>query len=255
MPADPMDTPTIVKVGDGFHVRQAVDTIAWMDLGDGALVVDALEQAHLEREVFEAIRSTLGDVPVRYVLNTHTHGDHTALNAAFQRRFGAEIVNARTRRIPPEGVWLEGPRRRVQMLPMGGCHTAEDCVVWGPDDQALFVGDLFGWGLIPSGGLDGRMAKLLLDTYGRLIEFGAGVVVPGHGPVCTTAELERWTEYFRWLVEQVREACAAGKSDREILRDVAPPADMADWWRFLQWKHADSLSKVLHAVRRGPLSV
>lgn len=252
MPADPTDTPKIEKVGEGFFVRVALDNIAWIDLGGYALVVDALEQPQLEKEIFEAIASTLGDLPVRYLLNTHTHGDHVALNAAFQRRFGTEIVNQRTARIPPEGRWFEGPRRRVQMLPLPGCHTREDCVVWVPHDKALCVGDIFGWGLINlSSGLDDDTARLLVDTHARMIEFGADVVIPGHGPLCTTAELRRWVEYFRWLGREVSRACAEGKSDRQILRQLSPPEDMNHWWRLLQWKHEDSLRKVLSAVRGG----
>jgi glyoxylase-like metal-dependent hydrolase (beta-lactamase superfamily II) len=239
-------------VGDGFYVRQAVDNIAWIDLGDCGLVVDALEQPELEGEVFRAIASTLGEKPVRYLLNTHTHYDHVALNRAFQRRWGTEIVNQSTSRIGRDGRWFQGPRRKVQMLPMPGCHTDEDCVVWVPEDRALFVGDIFGWGLIPlSAGLNARTARLLVDTHQRLIAFDAAVVIPGHGPVCSTAELRRWVEYFRWLHEQVSRACQAGKSDSQIAREVAPPADMQTWWRFLLWKHEDSLGKVIQAVRGG----
>jgi cyclase len=252
MATDPADTPKMVTVGEGFHVRQAVDNIAWIDLGEYALVVDALEQPELEKEVFAAIRSTLGEQPVRYLLNTHTHGDHTALNAAFQRRFGTEIVNLRTGRIPPEGRWFEGPRRRVLMLPLPGCHTGEDCVVWVPQDKALFVGDIFGWGLINlSRPLNDETARLLTDTYGRMIEFEAAVVIPGHGPLCTTAELKRFVEYLHWLAWQVAQARAAGSSDAQIMQETAPPEDMKTWWRFLAWKHEDSLGKVLRAARQG----
>jgi len=254
MPTDPAETPTIVTVSEGFHVRQAVDNIAWIDLGDHALAVDALEQRELAQEVFDAISTTLGDKPVRWMLNTHTHYDHTALNDAFKRRYKTEIVNQHTHPLPPEGRWFEGPRRRVLMLPMGGCHTAEDCIVWVPDDSAVFVGDIFGWGLIPlSGPLDAGSAKLLLDTYARLIEYDAAVVIPGHGPVCTTAELKRWVEYFQWLQDCVLAALAQGKSDAEIRQAAPPPEDMHTWWRFLQWKHEDSLSKVMSAGRRGAL--
>ena len=44
MTTDPAETPTIVTVGEGFYVRQAVDNIAWIDLGEYAIVIDALEQ-------------------------------------------------------------------------------------------------------------------------------------------------------------------------------------------------------------------
>ncbi|MHC4983049.1 MAG: MBL fold metallo-hydrolase [Planctomycetota bacterium] len=254
MKSDPAETPQILNVADGFYVRQAVDNIAWIDLGEFAVVVDALEQRHLKGEVFDAIRSTLGEKPVRFVLNTHTHYDHTALNDAFRREFGSEIVNQRTSKISPEGRHFQGSLRKALMFPAPGCHTAEDCCVWVEADKALFVGDIFGWGLIPlSAELRDDSARLLLDTYARLIDFDAAVVIPGHGPVCTSAELERWVEYFQWLLEQVSESVASGKSDRDIISQTAPPEDMTGWWRFLQWKHEDSLGKVLKAVRRGRL--
>ena len=254
MTADPMETPTIFPLAEGFCVRQAVDVIAWIDLGDGGLVVDALEQAHLEEEVFAAIAETLGDKPVKYVLNTHPHGDHTALNAAFGRRWGAEIVSQRSAAITPEGRWFEGPKRRVLFWATPGCHTPDDCCAWVEPDKALFVGDIFGWGLIPLGGaLTAESFAHLERTYEALIARGAETVIPGHGPVCDTATLQRQLDYYRWLVEQVSPAVAAGKDDTEIVEQVAPPADMHGWWRFLQWKHDDSLAKVIRAVRGGEL--
>jgi glyoxylase-like metal-dependent hydrolase (beta-lactamase superfamily II) len=223
-------------------------------MGDYILVVDALEDAPLEGEVMAAIAETVGDKPVRYVLNTHTHYDHVSLNGAFVDRFGAEIVNQRTTTIDPAGRVFESPGRKVCMIPMPGCHTREDCVIWAPDDRVLFAGDIFGWGLIPSGGLlNAELRGLLRNTYQRLIDFDAEIVVPGHGPVCGAAELVRWVEYFDWLLETVGGMAAAGKSDGDIKATVTPPDDMLGWWRFVAWKHADALSKVLTSARRGAL--
>jgi len=253
VPTDP-DAPKLITVADGFHVRQEVDNMGWIDLGDCVLVVDALEQGRLEGEVFEAISSTMADKPVRYVLNTHTHYDHTALNAAFEKRCGAEIVNQRDNPVPPDGRWFEGPRRRVQMLPMPGAHTPEDCIVLIPDDNAVFVGDIFGWGLIPLiAPLRDDTAALVLDIYRRLIDVDAAVVIPGHGPLCTTEELKRWAGYFGWLTRQTSDACAAGKAEAEIRHLLPPPDDMGTWWRFLDWKHEDSVEKVIKAVCGGAL--
>ncbi|KKL16898.1 hypothetical protein LCGC14_2490950, partial [marine sediment metagenome] len=166
-----------------------------------------------------------------------------------------KIVNQRTDPIAPEGRWLEGTRRRAQVLHMPGCHTPDDLVVWVPDDKALLVGDIFGWGLIPlTRVLNEESAGLLVDTHNRLIELGAETVIPGHGPLCTSAELRRWLDYFHWLRGTIAAACAAGKTDAQIVEETAPPEDMATWWRFLLWKHADSVNKVLRAVRSGALS-
>jgi len=249
---DPAEVPKIIEVADGFCVRQEIDNIVWIDMGEFGLVVDALERPELKDEVFAAIRATLGDKPLRYVLNTHTHYDHVALNAAFEREFGAEIVNEDTRPAGPDGLWFEGSRRRLYWLHLPGCHTPEDCVAWVPADRALLVGDIFGWGLIPlTRNLQADTAGLLLDTYQRLIDFDPAVVIPGHGPLGTKQTLQRWVEYFQWLGRRCAEECASGRSDEEILAALAPPEDMETWWRFLLWKHEDSLAKVLKAVRKG----
>ncbi len=254
MTPESADTPKIITIADGFHVRQAVDNMAWIDLGDYAIVVDALEQPELETEVLEAIASALPGRGVRYVLNTHTHYDHVALNDALVRRHGAEVVDNARGGIPLEGRWFEGSRRKVLMLPLPSCHTEEDCIVWAPQDRVLLVGDIFGWGLIPlSCELRTETAQMLVDAYSRLTAFDAAVVVPGHGPLATTADLKRWVDYLHWLVAEVRRACQAGLDDKTILRQTDPPEDMRTWWRFLAWKHSDSLTKVLRAIRRGKL--
>lgn len=240
------DTPTLERLGGGVFVRQEIDNIGWVLLGDEVLVVDALERPELEEEVFRLIRDTAGDRKVRYVLNTHTHYDHVALNGAFQSRHGARIVNASTTEIPDAGLSFGSKAHAVTMLPMPGCHTDSDCVVWMDRGRVLFVGDIFGWGLIPTGrALTAEVREHLVTTYERLIDMEPEHVVPGHGPLCTARELRRWVEYFHWLVEEVREREGDGHID--------PPDDMAGWWRFLQWKHDDSVKKVCAAYSHGLL--
>jgi glyoxylase-like metal-dependent hydrolase (beta-lactamase superfamily II) len=249
---DAAEIPKIIAIAPGFCVRQEIDNIAWIDMGKYGIVVDALERPELEGEVFGAIRATLGDKPVRFVLNTHTHYDHVALNGAFAREFGSEIINAQTATIPAAGRRFEGAGRSVTMLPMPGCHTEEDCVVWVQPEGALFTGDIFGWGCIPLVvNLRADTAKVLEDTYTRMVAMAPAVVIPGHGPLCTKRELERWLEYFAWLKREVLQAAGAGKSDAEIIAQVGPPEDMKPWWRFLKWKHADALAKMIKAVRKG----
>lgn len=249
------DTPRILEPVPGIWVRQEVDNIAWIDLGDDLLVVDSLEHAELEDEVLQMIASTTGDKPVRTVVNTHTHYDHTALNDAFVRRFDAQIVNARTRKLPADGLFLGSSKREAIVRPMGGCHTDEDCIVHLPGDSVLFVGDIFGWGLIPwDRPLTQAKADHIIEVYEQLIALNAATVVAGHGPLCTTAELQRWVRYFTELMETVRAARGNGASRQDIREGAIPaPTDMADWWRFLAWKHEDSVKKVSQAVVRGGL--
>jgi cyclase len=250
----PADEPKIITLAEGIHVRQAIDNMGWIDMGGHAVVVDALEHAELEDEVFEAISATLGDVPIRTVLNTHSHYDHIALNPAFQQRCGAEIVAVPTTHVPADGLWFEGTKRRLQFLHMPGCHTDEDCVAWLPEDGVLFAGDLFGWGVVPLvANLRSELFDRLVALYERLIALGPRTIVGGHGPLFTAEVLRRFVDYLHWLREGIVVACRAGWSDGRIVASHPPPDDMRDWWRFVAWKHADTVRKVLKAARRGVL--
>ncbi len=248
------DPPKIITVADGLTIRQEIDNMGWMDMGDYGLAVDALEKAHLEAEVFDAIDKTLGEKPIRFLLNTHTHYDHIALNNAFIKRWDTTVVNMENADIPMEGRWFEGTSRRAQMIPLPGCHTATDCLIWLPEDRTLFAGDLFGWGLIPlSGPLTDETARDLLAVYSRMIDFDASTVVPGHGPLCDTGTLRRWVRYFQDLRRQVGALLGDGVSADRIRSDITPPEDMCDWWRFCAWKHEDSLNKMIESLASGRL--
>lgn len=247
-----VETPSILELGDRLFVRQAVDNMGWMDVGGWILVVDALEHPEAGDEVLRAIRETVGEgLPIRFVLNTHTHGDHTALNPMFEA-LGAQVVNLRNTTIPEEGRWFEGVTRRVRMFPVPGCHTPQDCAVWLPDDEVLFVGDLFGWGLVPyDGNLRSETFHRIVCTYERLIRLNAKRIVPGHGPLMTTHELKRCLEYFRHVTERCWDLACEAMSVEDIRGAIEPPEDMRDWWRFTEWKHDDSVKKIAKAVVNG----
>jgi cyclase len=255
MDAAAVDRPKLLCPVPGCFVRQEVDNISWVDMGPYLLVIDALERPELTREVLAAIEHTAPGKPIRAVINTHTHHDHVALNEVFRRRFGAQIVNAETHVIPPAGLtWTEGARR-LEVHAAPGCHTDEDLFVWLPAERLLFVGDIFGWGLIPwDHCLDRTRFSLIVSTYCRLAELEPAVVVPGHGPLCTAAELRRWVEYITALLDEVRRLCHEDSAGRLVdTGSLAPPDNMRHWWRFAKWKHADSVSKLVHAVTHGRL--
>ena len=251
-------TPVLAQPSPGVVVRVAVDVMGWADMGSWTLVVDALEQPELAPEVLrEMADSTGGGKPPRIVLNTHLHADHTALNPAFQRQFAAEIVSARSAPLPSAGRTFTGDNGRlVQFIPMPGCHTDDDCIVWLPGDRVLFTGDIFNWGIIPwDRPLTAEKFGLLKETYRRLIAFAAATVAAGHGPLATGAELRRQLAYYEWLPGVVRDALDHGHDENAIVNGnaIPPPQDMCHWWRFTMWKHRDSLKKVCRAIRLGRL--
>ena len=247
------DVPKLLEICSGVWVRQEIDNIAWVDMGEYVIVIDALENRGDSKSVHEMLLQTIGDKPVRYVLNTHTHHDHMALNKWFEKEYGAEIINFANKAIDPDGLHFEGTRRLV-MRHFPGCHTRDDCIIHLPDDRILFVGDIFGWGLIPwDGHFDESIRLHLIHSYDCLIGLNAKHVVPGHGPLLTTGELRRWLDYFNWVVRAVKEAVNNGHSEEDLCRNLEAPVDMKNWWRFMKWKHKDTLLKVMYAVRHKRL--
>ena len=66
--------------------------------------------------------------------------------------------------------------------------------------------------------------------------------------------LQRFVENYHRLKEQIADACAEGRSDEAILDGIEPPEEMRSRWRFVEWKHRDTVRKLLTAARRGSLS-
>ena len=240
------ESPEIINVAEGIYVRQAVDNMSWIDLGGEAVIIDTLEHVELESEVAASIKSTIGHIPVRWILNTHTHFDHVALNSAFRKRYLAEIINGNSSSLTDDGLWLEGLNRHILMKPLESGHSDTDCLIWIPEDKVLFTGDVFGWGMIPLiRPLNRSSADILMGAYETLIAFDANVIVPGHGKLCSTAELQRFVTYFHDLVNYAHRNPEAETID--------PPQDMLHWWRFTDWKHENSVQRVLRAVKSGEL--
>jgi glyoxylase-like metal-dependent hydrolase (beta-lactamase superfamily II) len=242
------------QIAEDVWVRQAVDNCTWAVLGDGVVIVDALEEPELADEVLQRIQETAGK-PVSALVITHWHGDHTACNAAF-RRAGARIIAqqeaARRRRNGPDISFatkheLRGDDRRVELRHVGGVHTPEDTCVHFPWAKVLCVGDLFGWGLIPAERLTPASSSRLLPVMQRLISYEAETVVPGHGPTATTEHLRRWVDYFLWLSDEVAARRKQGEDADAIKRALPIPDDMRDWWR-IDWKHPHNIEQIAHSL-------
>ena len=202
-----------------------------MVTGDGVVVVDALGSPALATELLAAI-ARITPQPVRQVVVTHFHADHiyglqvfkaagavitaqrdgqvylnsdaAALRLQASRVELAPWIDEHTRLVPADR-WISQPTRFTlggvdfELLPAGPAHTAEDLVVVLPQQRVLLAGDLVFRGRIPFVGLadSGRWIAAL----DRLINFDAQVIVPGHGPVSTSAraDLQLTRDYLQHL--------------------------------------------------------
>jgi glyoxylase-like metal-dependent hydrolase (beta-lactamase superfamily II) len=173
------------EVGPGVWVRVAVDNIAWCDLGEWAVVIDALEEPDQADVVRDLIRETTGK-ELKYVVNTHWDLDHIACNPQWKRE-GATVIahkscaEAADRDAGRPDIWFDERAalrgqddKAIEMLWQGGTHTPWDTVLYFPHAQVLHIADLFAWGLIPCKPTPAKATRLR-EVYDRLVKYDAQV--------------------------------------------------------------------------------
>lgn len=219
---------------------------------DQVLLVDTAATAARSFALRDAIAS-LTDAPVRTLVNTHHHGDHTHGNFVFAdtaRIIGHELCPDEIRaqghmleQLWPAVEWgeikltvptetfessaaldIEGVDARLVHIP--AAHTTNDTVVWLPAQRVLFSGDLIFSGGTPfvlMGSLSGSLAAL-----GMLRAFDPLVIVPGHGPVTDAGAIDATEQYLTWLTRIAADAYARGRSPLEAAReaDLSPFAHL-----------------------------
>ena len=194
---------------------------------DGVSAIDACSTERRTRAFLTAI-SGVTRAPVRTLVNTHHHPDHTAGNGLFTRRPSSPTSgagrNARCSGLPHNsGVWTDtdygdleltlpfltfadrltlwADDLRCELLFAGGpAHTTNDIVVWIPERSVLFCGDLLFNGGTPfllSGSVLGAID--VLENFLRPL--GARTIVPGHGPVGGPELIEPVLGYLRFIAD------------------------------------------------------
>jgi glyoxylase-like metal-dependent hydrolase (beta-lactamase superfamily II) len=215
---------------------------------DGNIVVDD-QFAPLTDKIVAAVASVDPD-PVRFVINTHWHFDHTGGNENFGKR-GAVILahdNVRARmsteqflaalnqKVPPspkdalpvvtfaQGVTLHLNADTLHVRHVANAHTDSDSLVHWTKANVLHMGDtFFHRGSFPfidlssGGSIDGLIAAI---DHGLQMSNPGTRIIPGHGPVATRAEL---TAYRDMLVD-IRGKVAAGIKSRRTLAQIKASA-------------------------------
>lgn len=222
---------------------------------DGIVIVDD-QYAPLAPKIKAALAS-ITDRPVRFVLNTHYHGDHTGGNEFFGetapivahenvRTRLADGVPARKIQPAPEGalpvitfndrlsIHLNGEEVRAMHIPSG--HTDGDSVIFFKGSNVVHLGDLFFNGLFPYIDLDsgGSVPGVIAGIEALLPKIaGDTKIIPGHGPLASKSDLEAALAMLRETSTMVRAALAAGKT-AEQMKEEKILAKWDSWaWGFI----------------------
>lgn len=207
-------TPNLyVIIGNGGNV-------AVFPTSEGVILVDD-KFAQDGPEILAKVK-TVSDKAIRYVLNTHQHGDHTGGNEALlaasaeiiiQKNARANMVTGKQPGLPritysdETQVFLGGTE--VDARHLGRGHTNGDAIVFFPSERAIHTGDLFVNGSTPFIDMaNGGSIKEWDETIGKVLKYDFDVVIPGHGPISKKADLVKWMQTLATLRSRIKTACA-----------------------------------------------
>jgi len=246
----------ITKVTDRFYILEGRGydlcegwpctpdgTIGILTGDDGVLMVDD-KYAPLSGKIMTAIKSISGQ-PVRFLVNTHVHGDHTQGNENFGK-LGATIVAREPVRerllkgqlystgplFPPAppvalpkitfdgGLTLHIDGDEVELVPIPRAHTDGDIIVRFRTAGVIMTGDVYRSIQYPNiDRVDGGTLDGLLDGLSKIIAMaGADTkIVPGHGPIVDRAAVIRHRDMILAVRSRVLQMIQQGKTVDEVL--------------------------------------
>lgn len=204
---------------------------------DGTVMIDD-QFAPLSEKIMGALKK-LGSENVRFLVNTHFHGDHTGGNANFEQQ-GAVILahdNVRKRlkedEKNPEGkglpiitfdkdITLHLNNNDILVTHVHNAHTDSDAMVYFPQDNVLHTGDTFFNGMFPyidlkSGG--SVAGDIEAGEKGLLLINKNTKIIPGHGKLANYQEYKDYLEMLKGIRDNVKKAIAAGKNREEVIKE------------------------------------
>jgi len=261
----------LVPAGDGVWAAIAKDgdpaaggNAGFVIGSDSVLVVDAFISPVAADELLGEIKKKTA-LPVKWLVNTHYHYDHSGGDAAFVRA-GASVVAHENERawvrtenlkffkeptaedkgrvshlVLPDITYRDGLTiwlgdRRVDVLARTG-HTGGDSVVVVPSTKTVFTGDLFWHNTLPNL-IDASTDSWITTLDGFLQSFPDSAYVPGHGEVGRALDVRMFRDYLTGLRLSVARAMSDGKSGQELVDSLLPALKA----KYGSWKWFDGFA-------------
>ena len=245
------------KITDTLYLLQGKGWNIGLSIGDdGPLMIDD-QFAPLSEKIMATV-ATLSDQSIRFVINTHWHGDHTGGNENLGKAGAIIVAHENVRVRMSKGQFMKAFNRHVNPAPeaalpvvtfpqsmtihwngdelaidhLSSAHTDGDAVIHFKKANVLHTGDLFFNGFYPfvdasSGGSFAGLLNALNSLAERIDD--ETVIIPGHGPLAKKADLLRYITMLETVQATIGDLIEQGQTKEEIIA-AKPTAEFdADW--------------------------
>ncbi len=217
---------------------------------DGIVVVDTLTSAKEAQRFISDIRKISGK-PIKYVINTHYHLDHTFGNSEFiklgaiiisqandskslQKNGEATLKNASVYGLTEkdmEGTKIAYPQlsfsdkleidlgdQKIELIYPGPSHTAGSILIYLPDKKILFSGDVLFTGYHPFIA-DGDI-KSWVKVLAYIMKMDVSTIIPGHGPISSKRDIADMKNYLIAFDKNARKLSAKSNDGERIFYEI-----------------------------------
>ena len=234
----------VVRITEHVYMLQGADGNIGVSVGDDGIVIIDDEFAPLAPKIKEALKA-ISNKPIKFIINTHYHGDHTGGNEIFGRE-GTIIAHDNVRKrlesgtktvlgdVPPArkgalpvvtfndraSLYVNGEEIRLVHLPHG--HTDGDTMVVFTESNVVHLGDDYFLGSFPfvdldnGGSLRGIIANLekIYPTLSNDVR-----IIPGHGGLGDKPALNEFINMLKGTVAIMNEAVQRGETLQDVLKN------------------------------------
>jgi cyclase len=271
---------TTTDLGDNVYMLEGQGGNITVAVAQNAIIMVDGQYAPLHDKIKAAV-ATISNLPVKYLINTHYHDDHTGGNEPFakdgvtivaqdnvKKRLAAGTTNGLTGdKTPPapQGALptdtytnfskVRLPGRVADLKHIPNAHTDGDTYVWFKTANVLATGDTFTNGRYPNidfangGNINGMIAAA--DAYLKLVNARTRIV-PGHGPLGDKAALMEYRTMLVAARERMEALVKKGNSEDEVLA-AKPFADLDGKWAPSELASKSFIRVVYHSLADKPV--
>jgi cyclase len=255
--------PGFHKIKDGiftFAPDQTTTTCSMVVTNDGVLMIDSCNNSLDSKKMLAAVKKVT-DKPIRFLVDTEVHNDHTwnhfvfsppavvvnAQGAAEGMKKGLDPKRAETlakqspevaevvknyKFIAPQieyrdRLTIQLGERTFEVIYLKNVHSEADSIIWLPKERVLFAGSAANVKTMINLRPHVRFGDVLAG-YKVMRGLNPEIVIPGHGPPTTAKIFDEYEGFYTLLMKRVGEMAKQGKSLAEIKKELKMP-EYADW--------------------------